>query len=259
MPPVVNGKNCLLGKGKIYLDLLDSTNNWARTGEIFLGNCTALEATPSADELTMKSSADAAGSVIASAITGAGLGIKITGTEFSPQNVAFALFGETDLLEETGATVSTPEAFDSVTQGRSYKLAHRNVSTVEVTDGDTTTYEVDDDYTVDAITGTVYIVVGGAITTASDIEVTYVYATSSYEIARGIIQASTKAFLRFVGDPPSGPILEAEFWCVNIRGDGPIGLISDSWGNWSLTGTVESDATNHPDEPHYRIIKRGEA
>jgi hypothetical protein len=68
------------------------------------------------------------------------------------------------------------EAIEGVMQGQTYHLLHHHVTAVVVTDGVETTYDVDDDYTVDAVTGQISIVVGGAIEDESDIEVDYTYA-----------------------------------------------------------------------------------
>ena len=166
-----------------------------------------------------------------------------------------ALFGDTATLAQTGSTV-TAEEIASVLQGRYYALANRQVSLVTMTGtGGTPTYVENDDYKVDAVTGRIYIVEGGAITDGTDIEVDYTYGTIDLPTVRGMNQTSVKGYIRFIADPARGPKYECEIWRASIRADGAIGFISDEYASFTLAGDIESDASNHPNEPHYRLIR----
>ena len=233
MPEVVNGNNILLGRGKIYFDRFDA--NGARTGELVLGNCPTFEITPPSEDIKKYSSADRSADLIASDVLRTTLAIRIVGDEFSKENLAMALFGDTATLAQTGSTV-TAEEITGVLQGRYYPLTMRQVSLVTVT-------------------GRIYIVEGGAITDDSDIEVDYTYATIALPTVRGMNQTSIKGYLRFMGDPARGPKYECEIWRASIRADGAIGFISDEYASFTLAGDIESDASNHPNEPHYRLIR----
>ena len=253
MPEVVNGNNILLGRGKIYFDRFDATG--VRTGELFLGNCPTFEVTPTSEDIKKYSSADKAADLIASDVLRTTLALRIVGDEFSKENLAMALFGDTSTLSQTGSTV-TNEGVANVLQGRYYALSKRQVSLVTVTGpSGTPVYVVDDDYKVDAISGRIYIVEGGAITDGSDIEVDFTYGTIALPTVRGMNQTSIKGYLRFIGDPARGPKYECEIWRASVRADGAIGFISDEYSSFTLTGDIESDAVNHPNEPHYRLIK----
>ena len=253
MPEVVNGNNILLGRGKIYFDRFDATG--ARTGELFLGNCPTFEITPTSEDIKKYSSADRAADLIASDVLRTTLALRIVGDEFSKENLAMALFGDTATLAQTGSSV-TGEAISGVLQGRYYPLSKRDVSSVTVTGpGGTPTYVESDDYKVDAVTGRIYIVEGGDITDDSDIEVDFTYETIALPTVRGMNQTSVKGYLRFIADPARGPKYECEIWRASVRADGAIGFISDEYSSFSLTGDIESDAVNHPDEPHYRLIR----
>lgn len=253
MPEVVNGNNILLGRGKIYFDRFDA--NGARTGELFLGNCPTFEITPTSEDIKKYSSADKSADLIASDVLRTTLAIRIVGDEFSKENLAMALFGDTATLAQTGSTV-TAEEIASVLQGRYYALANRQVSLVTMTGtGGTPTYVENDDYKVDAVTGRIYIVEGGAITDGTDIEVDYTYGTIDLPTVRGMNQTSVKGYIRFIADPARGPKYECEIWRASIRADGAIGFISDEYASFTLAGDIESDASNHPNEPHYRLIR----
>jgi len=253
MGETVNGQRLLLGRGKIYFDRLDSSGD--PTGELFLGNCPSFEITPSPEEIKKFSSATAAAGQIASDVIRQSLEVRIQGDEFSKENLASALYGDTSTLSQTGDSV-VDEAVTAIMVDRYYDLDYRDVSSVIVTgSGGTPTYDVTDDYTVDADTGRLYIVDGGAITASTVLEVSYDYGTIALDTIRGMNQTTIKGLIRFVGDPARGATFEVIIWRASIRADGAIGFISDEYASWQLVGDVEDDSTNHADEPHYRIIK----
>jgi len=253
MSETVNGNNILLGRGKIYFDRFDSSG--ARTGELFLGNCPTFEITPTSEDIKKYSSANKSADLIASDVLRTTLALRIVGDEFSKENLAMVLFGDTGTISQTGSTV-TAETISGVLQGRYYALSMRQVSLVTVTGtGGTPTYDENDDYTVDAVTGRIYIVEGGAIADGTEIEVDFTYGTIALPTVQGMTQTSIKGYLRFIGDPARGPKYECEIWRASIRADGAIGFISDEYASFTLTGDIESDAVNHPNEPHYRLIR----
>lgn len=249
----VNANNVLLGRGKLYFDRLDSAGNL--TGEIFLGNCPTFEITPTPEEIKKHSSATAAADLICSDVIRTSLGISITGDEFSKENLARGLFGDNSTLSQTGSTVSD-ESITGVLQDRFYATLYRDISTVVVTDDPmTVTYVAGTDYDVDAVTGRIYIIAGGGIADDDDILVDYAYGTIALNTVRGMNQSSVRGLIRFIGDPSRGPKYEVICWRASVRADGAVGFISDEYASWSLTGELESDATNHPNEPHYLMIE----
>ena len=249
----VNGNRVMLGRGKVYLDRLTSAG--ARTGEIFVGNCTTFEITPTPEEIKKYSSATAGAPLLASDVIRTTLALRIVGDEFDLENLARAFYGDVSTYTQSSSSV-VAEDISSAQQGRYYDLAYRDVSNVVVEpDGGGTPYTVTTDYTVDATEGRIYIVPGGGIADDTDIEVDYDYGTLSLDTVRGMNQTSIKCYIRFVGDPGRGPTWTVEIWQASVRADGSVGLISDEYAEWALTGDVESDATNHPNEPHFRIIE----
>jgi hypothetical protein len=248
----VNGAEVMLGRGKVYIDRL--TSSFARTGEVFVGNVSALEITPSPEEIKKFSSATAAAPQTCSDVIRQSLALRIVGDEFSKENLARALYGDTSTISQTGSSV-TAEPVLTVQQDRYYPLDYRVISAVVVKDSVPTTYTVTDDYIVDAVEGRIYIVPGGAIADDTNLLIDYTYGTIALNTVRGMNQTSIRCFIRFVGDPARGATQTLEIWRASVRADGPIGLIGDDYMEWTLTGDVESDATNHPDEPHFRIIR----
>lgn len=243
----VNGAMLLLGRGKVYFDRLDSSGN--RTGEIFLGNTPTFEVTPTPEEIKKYSSASAAADLMASDVIRVALEVSIVGDEFSKENLARAFYGDTSTISQTGTTVSD-EPINGVLQDRYYPTEFRDISLVTVTG-----HVEGTDYEVDGTEGRIYIIEGGGITDDDDILVSYTYGTIALDTVRAMVVSSVKGYIRFVGDPARGPVYTAEFWRVSVRSDGAIGLISDEYAQWTLAGDIESDAVNHPNEPHMRIIK----
>lgn len=249
----VNGDNILLGRGKIYFDRMTSLG--VKTGELFLGNCSAFEITPSAEEIKKYSSATKAGELIAADTLRTTLALRIVGDEYSKENMAMALFGDNSVLSQSTATI-TGEAIADVLQGRYYATAKRGLTAVSVKGtGGSPSYTLTTDYLVDAVTGRIYIVEGGGIADATHIEVTYTYATIALPTVRGMNQGSIKGYIRFIPDPARGPKWECEIWRASVKSDGAMGFISDDYASWTLTGEIESDSVVHPNEPHFRLIK----
>ena len=104
MSETVNGNNILLGRGKIYFDRFDSSG--ARTGELFLGNCPTFEITPTSEDIKKYSSANKSADLIASDVLRTTLALRIVGDEFSKENLAMVLFGDTGTLSQTGSTMT---------------------------------------------------------------------------------------------------------------------------------------------------------
>lgn len=249
----VNGAEVLLGRGKVYIDRL--TSSFARTGEVFVGNVSAFEVTPSPEEIKKFSSATAAAPQTCSDVIRQSLALRIVGDEFSAENLARALYGDTSTVSQTGSSVAA-EAMAGVQQGRYYPTVYRDIDTIVVEpSGGGTPFTITTDYLVDEVEGRIYIVEGGGIADDDDIEVDYNYGTIALNTVRGMNQTSIRCYIRFVGDPARGATQTLEIWRASVRADGAIGLISDDYGEWTLTGDIESDATNHPDEPHFRIIR----
>jgi hypothetical protein len=253
----VNGNNLLLGRGKVYFDRFEAGTT-TRTGEVFLGNAPTLEITPTPEEIKKYSSATRAAPLMASDLIRLGMGIRIAADEFAKENLAMALYGDNALLTQSTAAI-TNEAFTNVYQGRYYKLAKRGISAVTVTGpSGTPVHVLDTDYSLDLVSGRVYIIPGGGIVDGTgDIEVDYTYATQSLAIVRGGNQTSVKGFIRYISDNARGPNFELEIWKVAVRSDGAIGFISDDYAQFSLQGEVESDEVTHPNEPFFRLIYTG--
>jgi hypothetical protein len=250
-----NGENLLLGRGKVYFNRLRSDGSYI--GETFLGNCTTLEGTTSDETREKYSSAEAASPLLKRANIRRTMELSLTLDEFSKFNLALATMGDNSFYTQNNTAV-TAEAHNNVTQGTWVKLTYRSVSTVVVKNdaGSPTTYTVTTDYVVDAATGRIYIVPGGAIADATNLRIDYAKATitTANPTVRAGVSGKIEGSLRFIGDPAEGPTWELEAWSVTLNPDGAIGFISDDFAEFTLKATVQADSVNHPTEPLYRLI-----
>lgn len=245
-----------LGRGKLYVDRWDSSGN--STGERFVGNASVFEPQAPDDETQeIYDYAEAETPLLDKQVTRRKMTMNATLHEFTLENVALALFGSVSALSQSTGSV-TDEAHTAY-QGTYIKLAYRNVSSVVVDDGDTTTYVEGTDYTVDATTGRIYIMTtaeGGSIADEASIEVDYDYAADTSPTIAAGMATTIEGTLRFIGDPKRGETYELEVWHFSLSTEGALSLIGDDYGEMSLNFDVLSDASNHPNEQYYRIIKR---
>ncbi len=246
-----NAANLLLGRGALYFDRF-AAGTTTRQGEVHLGNVTKLEITTS-DELKEKySSMVSTSALLKSVNVKRTVEAKLTADEFSLANIALALMGSEGTLSQTSGSATTEVITTSAKHGRWYPLAKRNVSAVLITGKVEGT-----DFEVDETTGRVYITPTGTITEGSTVTVaSYSYGTIDYKSIVGANANVIEGYLRFIGDPAAGPVFEVEIWRVQVTPDGAFGLITEDYGNFSLTLKVLDDSANHATEPYYRILAR---
>lgn len=248
-----DSKNLLMGRGEVYFDrFLPGTS--IRTGEVNLGNCSQFELSTN-DETKEKFSSMSKDPVLLKSVTvKRDIQIKITGDEFSKFNMAMFLMGSESTFTQSSGTASSEVITTSAALGKWYPLAFRSVSSVVITGKTEGT-----DFKVDTVRGRVYIMPTGSITAGSTVTVaSYSYAAiTSMDQVIGGDATGIEGYMRFIGNPTAGPILEAEFWKVVLVPQGQMGLIMDDFGNWSITFKVMDDTANHASIPYYRLLQNG--
>lgn len=239
--------NVSLSRGSIYLSRF--VNN-AYTGQfIHLGNCDTFSFQPSVEFAELANFMTAATAPYKKTAKKTNLDLKIGGFEFVSSVIALATFGtQTMVTQSSGSVLSgAPETLASSTltglKGSYFQTAKRNISNVVVKQS-TTTFLVGTDYdVVDAQTGMIYIRPGGGIADGTDVHVSYDYAAITGDEAVSIADNNAvEGRCLFVPDPATGPEMEIVFWNVSLAPDGDIGLISDDYLKWGMSGSVLSDA-----------------
>jgi hypothetical protein len=140
----------------------------------------------------------------------------------------------------TSALTGEEDLFTGVSVGGVYQLGTsdvipegvRKVASVVVTDGAETepeTYVLNEDYALDADSGRITILAGGAIAEGGQIEVTY--NVGVYSITRMAAGATEKeGVLRFVSKNPVGPRTDYFFPWVKLGPNGDLNLIGqEDW------------------------------
>lgn len=250
-----SSENLMLGAGVLYFDRFDSSG--AKTGERHLGNCTAFSLTTEVEKVERYSSMDKAKRLYKSVIKSIKSTGKITLDEFDPANMALALLGEEGVVTQVLGSVAPGAALSFVAKkGYGIKLGHFKVSNVIVKNsaGDTT-YVLNTDYNLNDKAGMIFITAGSTIVDGSTIKISYDYAAATLPKVAGATLGKIEGFLRFVGDPTSGPAYLGEFWRVSVSPEGEMGFISDDWSTFGLSIECQDDAVNHPTDPMYRLVK----
>lgn len=231
-----------LGRGKLYFSLLNATSGLP-LGYRYIGNCTEITATFETEKLEHFSSEAGVREKDDSVVLQTNRTGGFTTDNNSIENLALYFFGESSTVTQSAATV-TDEAINDVEPGRYYQLGlgagnytgvrglavHTagppakkiivKVASTEKTEGT--------DYTIDMITGLVYIVPGGTITSGTDILVSYKTAANSRERVISGSQ-SIQGAVMFVEDNPRGPSRTWVLPKVEISPNGDLTLISEEW------------------------------
>lgn len=249
-----DGTKVILGRGAVYFD---RWVNGVSQGERFLGNCSAFEISGSEELREKVGVVDATNPLIARVPIKRTAELGITLNEFNKQNLALALAGNEANYTQAATPVTGETLTTSSLKGNWYKAAKRKLTAVAVKVS-AVTKTLDVDYTLDAETGRIRILASGTIADASTVLIDYTpTAITVLDQVNPVAASGTLlGFVRFVGDPVTGPIVECELWRVSISPDGTLGLISDDFAEFRVKGTVLSDSVNHPNEPFGRIFVR---
>jgi len=179
------------GTGTVYMASVDADGNLTSDYRQ-VGTAYPLSVQVATDQVKKKSRmVETAGQVIAARtkISDDGITGSLTLHEWNAANLAWALSGSATAMTEASGSVDagTPEAVTAPAAGAYAALAHENVSSVVVKDAtDTTTYVVNDDYTIDATLGLITITATGDISEDDTLHVSYSYAAESgYQVDIG--------------------------------------------------------------------------
>lgn len=247
--------NYVLGKGKVYVDRLDSDGN--RTGEIDLGNTPAFTLTPAIETLDHYESMGGIREKDKSVDTSVGFTGTFTLDEYSRENLKLAFMNDGS---EASYTQSTGHQTNEPITGRLGKwvgVTKRNIHAVNVTDSTgTVTYVEGTDYTVDTDVGRIMATVGGSISDGQSLLVDYNYDATEYPKISALSTSSIEVFVRFVGAPAVGPTYEMEIWKAKIKPSGDIPWITEEWGQIPFEMEVLKDAEGHAAEPWFLVYDK---
>lgn len=249
--------NVMLGRGAIYFDRF-VTNTSTRQGERHMGNCTTFEIETKVEVKEKYESMDPQSNLYQRAVTRQTVTLKITGDEFTPENLAASMNGTVGTITGTGAsvTVETITPSGGAILGRYYALAHRNITALTDVKQASVTLVLGTDYTADLLRGRIYLLpTSPTITAGSALTADYTYGNYSYPVVEVATVGTVDGYLHYISDNVKGPDYEAEYWHVQFTPTGQQGWIADDFGNFTLEGMVIADPVNHPTEPIGHLIQ----
>ena len=178
--------------------------------------------------------------------TGSGTYVSMTGTAGSQQLQ----------ITVSGVTITF-----TLTAGDTFDVSNPTIHTFTVKAG-MNTFKEGKDFVLEEESirgGLIKIKKGGAIKAGDTVRISATVPDATYVTVSGSAAGRIEGSLLFLGDPNQGNALMIEAWKCNIRPEGDLtGLISDDFGEFTLTLDIMSDYENHPDYPLYKVTKLAE-
>lgn len=236
-----------LPRGKLYFDQFTAgTTN--KTGERYFGHCPEINISTSLEKLDHYNSDTAENARDKSVILKDDRTIKFTCDSVDENNVALFFLGASSTLTQTSSTVTDESLTTSCSLDRYYQMGANSgnpsgirgataISVKSGTLGAEAARTLNTDYTVDADTGRVYIVPGGAILAGHSVLVTYTRtANTRIQIVSGgtLIEGA----LRYIADNKSGTNRDIYLPYASIQADGDFSLKGDEWQKVGFTGEI---------------------
>lgn len=253
MPFPSEAGNVKLGKGSLLLDRL--TDAGVSTGFSFVGDVSSLTLSAEKQEAEIYSSSQATAPLLKKATTRLAFNLSATLHEYTKENLqSFLLAEEAAKTQTLNNSASVTIAAASVFAGRIYDTGARRITNVVVTQDGTDVLTVDTDYIVYSEFGVVHLLTTGAA--RDGVETVIEFDQPALEITqlRLLQQASPVVHLLFLADDANtdgaGSKDRLECWKCAIAPEGDLNLISDDFGSFQLSMSVQSDATNHPNDPY---------
>lgn len=159
----------------------------------------------------------------------------------SLDNLALGVWGET-IKVAGGSVVDEVVAIPTGGKGRKYDLAHIKVSAVTVeNNAGTTTYDVDDDYVLDATNGAITIPAGSTITEGENIKVSYTYAAYN-RLDAFTNTVAPERWLRFEGiNTVDGSRVVVDLFRAQFDPLTGYGLLNEELGSITMKGSILAD------------------
>jgi len=252
-------QNILLGKGELFFDRFNTGGTVQ--GYFHLGNCSKFAINLADDLLSLNTSQDAAAGLLKRVTRKREVQISITSNEYAIESMALALMGDQGTFAQTSSAITGEILTTNAVNGRYYKTAGRNISSVVLTQG-TVTLAQSVAYTVyDSTAGVIKLIT--ASTTATAITAAYTRASLSLDQILGATKTKVEGRLLFVPDPTTGPQMDVEVWRVAVAPGGEVGLISEDFGEYTLNLVALDDTAGtyggSASMPYFRLIERGVA
>lgn len=186
------------------------------------------------------------------------VGETITGTTSSATAVIVEVVSGALIVNTVSGTFAASE---TITGGTSSATATSSTTAVAVsglatlkTTSGSTYYTLGTDFTIDAVSGRIYITSASTIVAATSLDVKFGVAATTYDKITALTAIGQDGKLRYVSDNPQGGQQEMIIWKVRVKPNGDTALIGDDWAKLAFQGDILRDATYHPTSPYLDMI-----
>ena len=250
--------NLIVGRGSMWFNRF-AAGTRTKIGWLHVGNAKSVAQTLTAEQISSRDNMTSDGGNLKTVSVGKDIALKITGEEFSRDNLALMMMGLVSALSQGAASASAERMTPAggAEQGMAYRTEFRNISNV-VVKVIAATKTLGTDYTIeDPVAGLIRIVEGGGIADVDDVDVDYDYAADTSKTIQIGTEGLIEGSLLFVPDPVDGPKLEGELWIVSFTPDSDLNFIQDSeFGEFTLNCAVVKDVAGHPTNPYGQLVIR---
>lgn len=182
----------------------------------------------------------------------AGVAVDMTWTDFYPENLAIAVFGNAATV---AAGTVTDEPHTAFSDGL-IRLAHINATSVMVKSGDgATTYVAGDDYIVSAA-GVVPLSAadGGSIPDKSSVKISYSHPGQS--VVEAITESGAELEMTFDGlnEAQSGKPVVVDIHRLRMSPGKGLSLIGNDFAKLEMKGEALADATKGVGKSRYFVV-----
>lgn len=253
--PSVN--NLLYGRGALYFYTLAS--DLSGPG-IHLGNAPSFSVTDTVETLDHKTSLDGSSAIDKQVVTSQKVEVKFTLDEFTFDNLALFLSGDTTVFANGVAIAGFAERtlVTSVVLGRWYDIVDSagvrvfniNAADVTIESPNGTAKALTTDYLIDTKFGRIFIKTaadGGTIIAGNAIQCALAAKAGAGTVdqVRALTQTAVSGMLKFIGlnAAQGGELVEWQSHKVTLKADGDMALIGQDWATLGLTGALEANPT----------------
>jgi len=242
----------VFGRGRIFIGVYSGDAN--RADRRFIGNCPGFTLSVESEKFEHFSSTAGIQTKDLTVTKSVNFNAQVTCDDIQPENLAMFLGGTSGTLSQS-ATPVTNEAI-VVQKGYHYQIGLvgsndvgvREVSSVAVTNvAGSTTYVLDTDYKLDADSGMIYIISGGAIINGQTIHVDYTPAAGSRTLVESGTGGAIDAELFFVADNANGDDRDLRIPLCSIAPSGELPFITaDELGSMTFDIGISTKDTSTP-------------
>jgi hypothetical protein len=220
--------------------------------KVHVGNVEKLDLSVEEDTKKLMDKTAQGGGVRNRVSTITGVTVDMTWTDFYPDNLAIAVFGNAATVAAGTVTDEPHTAFT----GGLIRLAHINATSVVVKSGDgATTYVVGSDYTLSAA-GIVPLSAadGGAIPDDSPVKVSYSHPAQS--VVEAITESGAELEVTFDGmnEAQSGKPVVVDIHRLRMSPGKGLSLIGSDFAKLEMKGEALSDATKGVGKSRYFVV-----